>query len=168
MIAGWTTPSLRRCPDVEWTCLSWREWAGPYTPTSTQSRDMTFAILFTILFARFKCECLKVAVLKNKWLAQHLGGKEFKIVALKDIIWLHFSSSRRHVLSGLQVWGSWGCGVAVFHPVRPFLWLSFNSHKTDLENCWNKFWSVGLNKKGHFWWKVRWLPKAWKSYCVCF
>ena len=47
---------------------------------------MTFAILFTILFARFKCECLKVAVLKNKWLAQHLGGKEFKIVALKDII----------------------------------------------------------------------------------
>ena len=71
---------------MEWTCLSWREWAGPYTPTSTQSRDMTFAILFTILFARFKCECLKVAVLKNKWLAQHLGGKEFKIVALKDII----------------------------------------------------------------------------------
>ena len=25
---------------------------------------------------RFKCECLKVAVLKNKWLAQHLGGNQ--------------------------------------------------------------------------------------------
>ena len=32
--------------------------------------------IHTNLYTRFKCECLKVAVLKNKWLAQHLGGDE--------------------------------------------------------------------------------------------
>lgn len=31
--------------------------------------------IHTNLYTKFKCECLKVAVLKNKWLAQHLGGK---------------------------------------------------------------------------------------------
>ena len=31
--------------------------------------------IHTNLYTRFKCECLKVAVLKNKWLAQHLGGQ---------------------------------------------------------------------------------------------
>ena len=32
-----------------------------------------------LVLHRFKCECLKVAVLKNKWLAQHLGGNTFHI-----------------------------------------------------------------------------------------
>ena len=31
--------------------------------------------IHTNLYTKFKCECLKVAVLKNKWLAQHLGGQ---------------------------------------------------------------------------------------------
>jgi len=36
--------------------------------------------IHTNLYTKFKCECLKVAVLKNKWLAQHLGGDMFSVV----------------------------------------------------------------------------------------
>ena len=36
-------------------------------------------LLYTAFLSphRFKCECLKVAVLKNKSLAQHLGGENW-------------------------------------------------------------------------------------------
>lgn len=34
----------------------------------------------TNLYAKFKCECLKVAVLKNRWLAQRLGGEMFAVI----------------------------------------------------------------------------------------
>ena len=36
--------------------------------------------IHTNLFAKFKCECLKVAVLKNRWLAERLGGEMFSVV----------------------------------------------------------------------------------------
>ena len=34
----------------------------------------------TNLYAKFNCECLKVAVLKNRWLAQRLGGEMFAVI----------------------------------------------------------------------------------------
>ena len=34
----------------------------------------------TNLFAEFKCECLKVAVLKNRWLANKLGGDMYAVI----------------------------------------------------------------------------------------
>ena len=34
----------------------------------------------TNLYAKFSCECLKVAVLKNRWLAQRLGGEMFAVI----------------------------------------------------------------------------------------
>ncbi len=34
----------------------------------------------TNLYAKFNCECLKVAVLKNRWLAQRLGGEMFAAI----------------------------------------------------------------------------------------
>ena len=34
----------------------------------------------TNLYTKFKCECLKVAVLKNRWLAQRLGGEMYAVI----------------------------------------------------------------------------------------
>ncbi len=34
----------------------------------------------TNLYATFKCQCLKVAVLKNRWLANRLGGAMYAVV----------------------------------------------------------------------------------------
>ncbi|XP_073826676.1 4'-phosphopantetheine phosphatase [Musca autumnalis] len=36
--------------------------------------------LHTNLYARFNCETLKLAVVKNKWLAQRLGGDTFSVI----------------------------------------------------------------------------------------
>ena len=36
--------------------------------------------IHTNFTTRFSCESLKVAVLKNRWLAQHLGGDMFSVV----------------------------------------------------------------------------------------
>ena len=36
--------------------------------------------IHTNFHTRFKCESLKIAVLKNRWLAQHLGGDMFSVV----------------------------------------------------------------------------------------
>lgn len=36
--------------------------------------------LHTNLYARFNCETLKLAVVKNKWLAQRLGGETFSVI----------------------------------------------------------------------------------------
>jgi len=36
--------------------------------------------LHTNLTARFTCECLKVAVVKNRWLANRLGGEMFSVI----------------------------------------------------------------------------------------
>ena len=36
--------------------------------------------IHTNLYAKFNCECLKVAVLKNRWLAERLGGDMFSVV----------------------------------------------------------------------------------------
>ena len=36
--------------------------------------------IHTNLYAKFNCECLKVAVLKNRWLAERLGGEMFSVV----------------------------------------------------------------------------------------
>ncbi|XP_059469854.1 4'-phosphopantetheine phosphatase isoform X1 [Neocloeon triangulifer] len=36
--------------------------------------------LHTNLTARFTCECLKVAVIKNRWLANRLGGEMFSVI----------------------------------------------------------------------------------------
>ena len=56
-----------------------------------------------LVLHRFKCECLKVAVLKNKWLAQHLGGKTednlnlliaVEYLAFQETCFLLFSSMK--------------------------------------------------------------------------
>ncbi|XP_054744256.1 4'-phosphopantetheine phosphatase [Anastrepha obliqua] len=36
--------------------------------------------LHTNLYAKFNCETLKLAVIKNKWLAEHLGGDTFAVI----------------------------------------------------------------------------------------
>ena len=36
--------------------------------------------LHTNLYAKFKCESLKVAVVKNRWLATRLGGDMFSVI----------------------------------------------------------------------------------------
>jgi type II pantothenate kinase len=36
--------------------------------------------LHTNLEAKFICECLKVAVIKNRWLAARLGGEMFSVL----------------------------------------------------------------------------------------
>lgn len=36
--------------------------------------------LHTNLLAKFKCDCLKLAVIKNRWLAQRLGGDIFSVL----------------------------------------------------------------------------------------
>lgn len=36
--------------------------------------------LHTNLEAKFMCECLKVAVIKNRWLATRLGGDMFSVL----------------------------------------------------------------------------------------
>ena len=36
--------------------------------------------LHTNLMAKFKCDCLKLAVIKNRWLAQRLGGDIFSVL----------------------------------------------------------------------------------------
>jgi len=36
--------------------------------------------LHTNLQAKFNCECLKLAVIKNRWLAQRLGGGMFSVL----------------------------------------------------------------------------------------
>ena len=36
--------------------------------------------IHTNLYAKFQCETLKVAVLKNRWLAQRLGGEMFAVI----------------------------------------------------------------------------------------
>ena len=36
--------------------------------------------IHTNLYSKFNCESLKVAVLKNRWLAQRLGGEMFAVV----------------------------------------------------------------------------------------
>ena len=36
--------------------------------------------LHTNLYATFKCESLKVAVVKNRWLATRLGGDMFSVI----------------------------------------------------------------------------------------
>ena len=61
--------------------MCWRGWAGLFTPIFIPSEKPTLtridaSCLLLSNFERFKCECLKVAVLKNKWLAQHLGGNQ--------------------------------------------------------------------------------------------
>ncbi len=34
----------------------------------------------TNIYAQFNCECLKVAVLKNRWLAKKFGGEMYSVV----------------------------------------------------------------------------------------
>lgn len=34
----------------------------------------------TNLYARFKVDCLKVAVIKNEWWAKRLGGEKFSVL----------------------------------------------------------------------------------------
>lgn len=34
----------------------------------------------TNLFAKFTVDCLKVAVLKNEWLAKSMGAKQFSVI----------------------------------------------------------------------------------------
>lgn len=36
--------------------------------------------IHTNLYANFNVECLKVAVLKNRWLAERLGGEMFSVI----------------------------------------------------------------------------------------
>lgn len=36
--------------------------------------------LHTNLYAKMKCECLKLAIVKNRWLAQKLGGEMFAVI----------------------------------------------------------------------------------------
>lgn len=36
--------------------------------------------LHTNLYAKFNCETLKLAVVKNKWLANRLGGDTFSVI----------------------------------------------------------------------------------------
>lgn len=36
--------------------------------------------LHTNLYARLKCECLKLAVVKNRWLALRLGGDMYAVI----------------------------------------------------------------------------------------
>lgn len=36
--------------------------------------------LHTNLYAKLKCECLKLAIVKNKWLALHLGGEMYAVI----------------------------------------------------------------------------------------
>lgn len=36
--------------------------------------------LHTNLYAKMKCECLKLAIVKNRWLAQKLGGDMFAVI----------------------------------------------------------------------------------------
>lgn len=36
--------------------------------------------LHTNLEAKFTCECLKLAVIKNRWLANRLGGDMFSVM----------------------------------------------------------------------------------------
>ena len=73
----------------------------------------------SILNHRFKCECLKVAVLKNKWLAQHLGGKTWSNL---NLLYVLSKSFRRHVFRCFQVWSARGCGsrVELTRVVRPY------------------------------------------------
>lgn len=41
--------------------------------------------LHTNLNAKFKCETLKLAVIKNQWLANRLGGDTFSIICKYEI-----------------------------------------------------------------------------------
>lgn len=43
--------------------------------------------LHTNLNAKFKCETLKLAVIKNKWWANRLGGEIFSIICKYEPIW---------------------------------------------------------------------------------
>lgn len=36
--------------------------------------------LHTNLYAKMKCECLKLAVVKNRWLALRLGGEMYAVI----------------------------------------------------------------------------------------
>lgn len=36
--------------------------------------------LHTNLYAKMKCECLKLAVVKNRWLAIRLGGEMYAVI----------------------------------------------------------------------------------------
>ena len=36
--------------------------------------------LHTNLYAKMKCECLKLAVVKNRWLAKRLGGDMYAVI----------------------------------------------------------------------------------------
>lgn len=36
--------------------------------------------IHTNLYAKFRCETLKIAVIKNKWLANRLGGDTFSVI----------------------------------------------------------------------------------------
>lgn len=36
--------------------------------------------LHTNLYAKMKCECLKLAVIKNRWLARRLGGDMYAVI----------------------------------------------------------------------------------------
>ena len=50
--------------------------------------------IHTNFHTKFKCESLKVAVLKNRWLAQHLGGDMFSVVFKYETIgWNYFPLS---------------------------------------------------------------------------
>lgn len=42
--------------------------------------------LHTNLYAKFRCETLKLAVVKNKWLAERLGGEMFSVICKYESI----------------------------------------------------------------------------------
>lgn len=42
--------------------------------------------LHTNLYAKFKCETLKLAIVKNKWLANRLGGETFSVICKYETV----------------------------------------------------------------------------------
>lgn len=42
--------------------------------------------IHTNLYARFKCEALKLAIVKNEWLARSLGGHLFSVVCKYEAV----------------------------------------------------------------------------------
>lgn len=42
--------------------------------------------LHTNLHAKFKCETLKLAIVKNKWLANRLGGDTFSVICKYETV----------------------------------------------------------------------------------
>lgn len=42
--------------------------------------------IHTNLYAKFDCEALKLAIVKNEWLARSLGGSLFSVVCKYELI----------------------------------------------------------------------------------